>query len=52
MLVDKLGAVSDEADGLHTGVWERRIAGELWQALHCILERIDRCVEILFEYSG
>lgn len=49
-LGDVFGAVTDEADGLHAGVWERGIAGELRQTLDGVLEGVDCGCKVLFEY--
>lgn len=47
---DVFGAVSDEADGFHAGVWEWGIAGKLWQTLHGILEGVNCSRKVLFKY--
>lgn len=44
------GAVSDEADGFHTGVWEGCITGELGQTLNSILEGVDGGCKVLFKH--
>lgn len=44
------GAVSDEADGFHAGVWEGRITGELGQTLNSILEGVDGGRKVLLKY--
>ena len=49
---DVLGAVADEANRLHRGVRESRVAGELGKAFHGVLERVDRRTEILLENRG
>lgn len=49
-LRDVFGAVADEADGFHAGVWKRGVAGELRQTLDGVLEGVDGGREVLFEY--
>lgn len=49
-LRDVFGAVADEADGFHAGVWKRGVAGELRQTLDGVLEGVDGGREVLLEY--
>ena len=44
------GAVADEADGLHAGVGEGGVAGELRQTLHRILKGVDGGGEVPLEH--
>lgn len=41
--------MADEADGLHAGVGERRVAHELRQALDGVLEGVDGGGKVLLE---
>lgn len=45
--VDVGRAGPNEPYGLHAGVWERGVAGELAQALNSVLERVDHYAEVL-----
>lgn len=45
------GTVADETDGLHAGVWECSVAGELRQALHSVLEWIDDGGKVFLKHT-
>lgn len=47
---DVFSAVADETDGLHAGVGERSIAGELRQTFDSVLEGVNGCWEMLLKY--
>lgn len=47
---DVFGAVTDETDGLHAGVGESSVAGELRQTFDSVLEGINGSWEMLLEY--
>ena len=42
-------AVAYKPDGLHAGVWEAGVAGELAEALDGVLERVDHGGQVLLE---
>lgn len=42
--------MADQSDGLHAGVGERRVAGELGQTLHGVLEGVDGGRKVLLKY--
>ncbi len=46
---DVFSTVSNESDSLHAGVRKSCVAHELWQTLHCILERINSSCKMLLE---
>lgn len=47
---DVFSAVADETDGLHAGVGERSVAGELRQTFDSVLEGVDGSWEMLLKY--
>lgn len=49
-LRDIFGAVSDETDSLHAGVWKWGITGKLWQTLDSILEGVNGGCKVLLKY--
>lgn len=47
---DVFSAVTDETDGLHAGVGERSVAGELRQTFDSVLEGVNGSWEMLLKY--
>lgn len=47
---DVFGAVADQTNGLHAGVGEGSVAGELRQTFDGVLEGVDGGREMLLEY--